>query len=164
MRKALKALHAQPVYPVGVNYWPRRTAVEMWARWAPEGIAQDLREMRALGLNTVRFFLRTADFADSEGNLKAEALERLDAFLALCREQGLYALPTFFVGHMSGMNFPIPWERGRDFYTDPEVLARSRRFVSGIVSRYRDEEAILGWILSNEITHHAGKRETHILA
>ncbi|MBC7099068.1 cellulase family glycosylhydrolase, partial [Candidatus Bipolaricaulota bacterium] len=105
----------------------------------------------------------TADFADFEGNLKAEALERLDTFLALCRELGLYALPTFFVGHMSGMNFPIPWEKGRDFYADPEVLARSRRFVSGIVSRYRDEGTILGWILSNEITHHAGKRETHVL-
>ena len=138
----------QPVYPIGVNYWPRRTAVEMWSHWDPEGIVQDLREIRALGLDTVGFFLRTADFADDKGNLKSEALERLDVFLGLCREQGLFVLPTFFVGHMSGTNFPIPWEKGRDFYTDPEVLARSRRFVRGIVSGYRDEEAILGWILS----------------
>ena len=162
-RRVLYDRHGKPVYLIGVNYWPRRTALEMWTQWDPEGIAQDLREMRALGLNTVRFFLRTADFADAEGNLKAEALKRLDAFLALCREQGLYALPSFFVGHMSGMNFPIPWEKGRDFYTDPEVLARSRRFVQAIVARYRDEEAILGWLLSNEITNHTGRRETHVL-
>ena len=162
-RRVLHDRHGKPVYPVGVNYWPRRTALEMWIRWDPEGIAQDLQEMRALGLNTVRFFLRTVDFADAEGNLKAEALKRLDTFLALCREHGLYALPSFFVGHMSGMNFPIPWEQGRDFYPDPEVLARSRRFVQAIVARYRDEEAILGWLLSNEITNHTGKRETHVL-
>jgi len=162
-RRVLHDSHGKPVYPIGVNYWPRRTAVEMWTRWDPEGIAQDLREMRALGLNTVRFFLRTADFADAEGNLIPEALEKLDTFLALCRKHGLYALPSFFVGHMSGMNFPIPWEQGRDFYTDPEVLARSRRFVQAIVARYRDEEAILGWLLSNEITNHTEKRETHVL-
>ena len=162
-RRLLHDRHGRPVYPIGVNYWPRRTAIEMWTRWDPEGIAQDLREMRALGLNTVRFFLRTADFADAEANLRPEALEKLDAFLALCREQGLYTFPTFFVGHMSGTNFSIPWEQGRDFYTDPEVLARSRRFVQAIVARYRDEEAILGWLLSNEITHHTGKRETHVL-
>ncbi len=156
--------HGRPVHPIGVNYWPRRTAVEMWTRWDPEGIAQDLREMRALGLNTVRFFLRTADFADAEAKLRPEALEKLDTFLALCREQGLMTLPTFFVGHMSGMNFPIPWEKGRDFYTNPEVVARSQHFVREIASRYRDQEAILGWLLSNEITHHAGRRETHILA
>ncbi|HIQ05544.1 MAG TPA: hypothetical protein EYH31_07580 [Anaerolineae bacterium] len=162
-RRVLRDRHGQPVYPIGVNYWPRRTAIEMWTRWDPEGIARDLREMRALGPNTVRFFLRTADFADAEANLRPEALEKLDTFLALCREQGLYTFPTFFVGHMSGMNFPIPWERGCDFYTDPEVLARSRHFVQAIVSRYRDEEAILGWLLSNEITHHTGKRETHVL-
>ncbi|HID86020.1 MAG TPA: hypothetical protein EYP55_01415, partial [Anaerolineae bacterium] len=155
--------HSQPVYLIGVNYWPRRTAVEMWTRWDPEGIAQDLREMQALGLNTVRFFLRTADFADAGANLRPEALERLDAFLAMCREHRLYVLPSFFVGHMSGMNFPIPWQQGRDFYTDPEVLARSRRFVQAVVARYQDEDAILGWLLSNEITLHTGKRETHIL-
>ncbi len=163
MRHLLRDPRGQPVYPIGVNYWPRRTAVEMWFRWDPEGIARDLQEVHALGLNTVRFFLRTVDFADDEGDLKAETLERLDEFLGLCRRQGLHALPTFFVGHMSGMNFPIPWEEGRDFYTDPEVLARSRRFVRGIVSRYRDEETVLGWLLSNEITNHTGKRPTHVL-
>jgi len=162
-RRLLRDRHGRPVYPVGVNYWPRRTAVEMWKRWDPEGIAQDLRQMRALGLNTIRFFLRTADFADAEANLRPEALEKLDAFLALCRKHSLMTLPSFFVGHMSGMNFPIPWEQGRDFYTDPEVLARSRRFVQAIVARYRDEDAVLGWLLSNEITHHAGKREAHVL-
>ncbi len=163
MRKVLKDLHGQPVYPIGVNYWPRRTAVEMWTNWDPERISADLQEIRALGLNTVRFFLRTADFADANGSIDPKALEKLDTFLALCREHGLYALPSFFVGHMSGMNFPIPWEQGRDFYTDPEVLARSRRFVQAIVARYRDEAAILGWLLSNEITNHTDKRETHIL-
>ena len=131
-RRVLRDRHGSPVYPIGVNYWPRRTAVEMWARWDPEGIERDLREMRSLGLNTVRFFLRTKDFADSEANLKPDAIGKLDAFLGMCRKHGLHAIPTFFVGHMSGMNFPIPWEQGRDFYTDPEVVARSRRFDGSI--------------------------------
>ncbi len=162
-RRILRDRSGRPVYPIGVNYWPRRTAVEMWSKWDPEGIAKDLEEMRSLGLNTVRFFLRTEEFADADGNVKPTALEKLDAFLNLCREYKLYALPSFFVGHMSGMNFPIPWEQGRDFYSDPDVLARSRRFVQAIVSRYKDEDVILGWLLSNEITNHTGKRGTHIM-
>ena len=162
-RRILRDRSGRSVYPIGVNYWPRRTAVEMWSKWDPEGIAKDLQEMRSLGLNTVRFFLRTEEFADADGNVKPTALEKLDAFLNLCREYKLYALPSFFVGHMSGMNFPIPWEQGRDFYSDPDVLACSRRFVQAIVSRYQDEDVILGWLLSNEITNHAGKRETHIM-
>ncbi|NOZ72358.1 MAG: cellulase family glycosylhydrolase, partial [Chloroflexi bacterium] len=104
-----------------------------------------------------------ADFADVEGNLRPESLEKLDTFFALCREQQLYTLPTFFVGHMSGMNFTIPWQQGGDFYTDAEVMARSQRFVKAIVSRYLEEDIILGWLLSNEITNHTGKRESHIL-
>ena len=164
-RSWLQDRHGRSIYPIGVNYWPRRTAVEMWTRWDPEGIDQDLREMKALGLNVIRFFLRTADFADEEANLRPEALERLDGFIALCKKHGLYVLPSLLVGHMSGMNFPIPWDRGpnSDFYTDPETLARSRKFARAIVERYRDEETILGWLLSNEITHYAGKRETHLL-
>jgi endo-1,4-beta-mannosidase len=162
LRTVLHDHTGNPFYPIGVNYWPRRTAVEMWSRWDPDGIARDLGEMRALGLNAVRFFLCTECFADAEGNLRPEALEKLDTFLTLCHENGLYTFPTFFVGHMSGMNFPIPWEQGRDFYTDPEVLAHSKRFVQAIVARYREEEAILGWLLSNEITHYAGKRETQV--
>ena len=75
-------------------------------------VAHDLGEMRALGLNTVRFFLMTADFADAEGNLRPDALEKLDSFLALCREQELMTLPTFFVGHMSGASGSN--RRGRD--------------------------------------------------
>ncbi len=162
-RPFLRDMEGRPVYPIGVNYWPRRTAVEMWSRWDPQGISRDLREIRSLGLNTIRFFLRTADFADSEGNLRLEAVEKLDYFLSLCRGLGLYVLPTLFVGHMSGMNFHIPWDRGEDFYTDAEALSRSRRFVQGLVARYRGEKAILGWILSNEITHYTGQREAHVL-
>ena len=65
----LRDRYGCPFHPIGVNYWPRRTAVEMWTRWDPESIAQDWREMRALGLNPVRFFLMTADFADAEAHL-----------------------------------------------------------------------------------------------
>ena len=91
-------------------------------------MAHDLGEMRALGLNTVRFFLMTADFADAEGNLRPDALEKLDSFLALCREQDLMTLSTFFVGHMSGASGSN--RRGRDRaapFASPYQTAESQR-------------------------------------
>jgi hypothetical protein len=49
-------------FSLGVNYWPRRTATAMWQRFDAGEIRPDFAHIAALGLDTVRFFLRWDDF------------------------------------------------------------------------------------------------------
>ena len=101
----LRDRHGRPVYPIGVNYWLRRTAVEMWTRWDPEGIAQDLREMRALGLNTVRFFLMTADFADAEGT-KPQTVNRSRA--SIVTDKSISIASTWLHSLLTAVDMNLP--------------------------------------------------------
>jgi len=136
---------------LGVNYWPRLTNIRMWRLWDEEAIKGDLDKMRELGLNSLRFFLLAEDFGDEEGDVKREALDKLEAFLAMAEERGLTVFPTLIVGHMSGKNWPIPWDPGCEVYEDA-VRDRYVKFVKEVVRRVKKSRAIGGWILSNEIT------------
>ena len=42
---------------LGINYWPRRSAMYMWQRFDPGEIAEDMARIAELGLDVVRFFL-----------------------------------------------------------------------------------------------------------
>ena len=146
----------KPFFVLGTNYWPRHHGAQMWEEWDPAEIEADIAQMKELGLNTVRMFLLTPYFTDAEGNLREEALEKFAAFVDICKRHGVYVMPSLFVGHMSGTNWDVPWRKGRDFYTDPEVLRIEVNYVREIARRFRDEPAILAWILSNEIQYYAG--------
>jgi len=150
----------KPLLLVGVNYWARSGGPLMWRRWQPQEVAQELRQMRDLGMNVCRSFLYTPDFMPTPHRVEPEMLGRLDEFMTLCRQAGVLTIPTFFVGHMSGENWDLPWRHGRDLYTDPWMLDRERLYVSTIAARYRDEEAVLAWLLSNEIPLYGGNTDS----
>ena len=45
-------------FSLGVNYWPRRSAMAMWRRFDAGEIREDFARIAGLGLDAVRFFLR----------------------------------------------------------------------------------------------------------
>jgi len=49
-------------FHLGINYWPRRSAMYMWSRFDLGEIREDAFRIRALGLHAVRFFLHWEDF------------------------------------------------------------------------------------------------------
>ncbi len=146
----------KPLYILGVNYWSRVAGPLMWRKWDREKVREEIRQMKALGMNTCRSFLYMPDFMPRPGELDEEMLKRFGEFLNICKEEGIYTFPSFFVGHMSGENWDVPWREGRNFYTDPWMLRQEIAYVQGVVSRFKDEEAILGWLLSNEIPLYGG--------
>ncbi|MBC7327445.1 cellulase family glycosylhydrolase [bacterium] len=148
--------NGKPIYILGVNYWSRHAGPLMWRKWDREKVRNEIRQMRSLGMNTIRSFLYMPDFMPRPGELDEEMLNRFAEFLKLCKEEGMYTFPSFFVGHMSGENWDVPWREGRNFYTDPWMLRQEIKYVQGIVSRFKDEEAIIGWLLSNEIPLYGG--------
>jgi len=66
-----------------------RLLEDYWAEeWAT--VAEDFREMKALGANVVRIHLQTHKFMDAPDRTNAANLERLDKLVRLAEETGLY--------------------------------------------------------------------------
>ena len=131
--------------PVGVNYWPGSSGVEMWKHWAPAEIKADLALVSSLGLNTVRFFLRWEDFEPEAGKIDPIMLDRLAAVMDALRENGLYAHPSLFVGWMSGGVFWPEWVKGRNIFSDPDLVERSAQFAAAvckILRPYKDSNPV----------------------
>ncbi len=114
--------------PYGVNYWPGTCGVEMWRTWPVAEIRRDLAAMQSLRMNCVRFFLRWQDFEPRPGAYDRVAFRRLGQFLDWCREFGLLAHPSLFVGWMSGGIFWPEWKQGRNLFSDATMRRRSTAF------------------------------------
>ena len=140
------------IIPVGVNYWPASSGVEMWARWNPEEIRRDLDIVRENGLDCVRFFLRWPDFEPTFGNYDETMFDRLRDFLGWCRERAILAHPSLIVGFMSG-GFFWPADKGnRNLYADPTVRAASTAFCAKAAAAMRPfADTILALDLGNEL-------------
>lgn len=136
--------------PVGVNYWPASCGVEMWREWPEDEIRADLDLLRELGLNTIRFFLRWPDFQLAEGRLDEQMLERLVLFLRWCEDRRLAAMPTLFVGFMSGATFWPAFKKTNLF--GPEIRSACRFYTNGIARAMASHEnAILAVDQGNEL-------------
>jgi endo-1,4-beta-mannosidase len=159
---------------LGINYWPRSSAMYMWQRFDPDEIAEDMTRIKALGLDVVRFFLMWEAFQPEPNAMDAAALRRFDAIVERIAEAGLQAMPTLFCGHMSGVNWLPSWtleretSHGRfrtiardtvvdrsigDFYANPELLRAQELFARRVGERVREHPAILAWDLGNEFSN-----------
>ncbi|HIQ04836.1 MAG TPA: beta-mannosidase [Anaerolineae bacterium] len=147
----------RPLYLIGVNYWSRRGGPLMWRYFDADTVRGELEEMRALGMNVIRSFLYWPDFMPTPDAVDPVMLARWESFLDLCEEVGIYTIPTFFVGHMSGENWDVPWRQGRDLYHDPWMLERERFYVQEVARRGARHHAIVAWLLTNEFPLYAGE-------
>jgi endo-1,4-beta-mannosidase len=163
---------------LGINYWPRSSAMAMWSRFDPSEIDDDFSRIAGLGLEVVRFFLRWDEFQPAPDAISQEALDRLVIFLDRAQAHGLRTMPTLFCGHMSGVNWLPAWtldpafpstrfrtitENGEsplgigDFYTG-DLLEAQRHFARTVGERARDHPSLLAWDLGNEFSN---LREPH---
>jgi endo-1,4-beta-mannosidase len=158
---------------LGINYWPRSSAMAMWSRFDAGEIDEDFARIAALGLHVVRFFMTWEAFAPEPRSIDARVLSHLDTVLECAERHGLRTMPTFFTGHMSGVNWLPAWtldtatpagrfrtiSSGRespygagDLYAGP--LLEAQRFAArAIGSRCRDDASILAWDLGNEFSN-----------
>jgi endo-1,4-beta-mannosidase len=148
--------------------------MSMWERFDPGEIADDLFRIASLGLDSVRFFLRWADFEPEPQRMSRVALGKLERFMELVAINGLRAMPTLFCGHMSGVNWLPAWvldhgrpsERFRTVVGDGSVqpygsrylyggplLESQRRHARKVGSVLRGHPAVLAWDLGNEFSN-----------
>jgi endo-1,4-beta-mannosidase len=160
-------------FSLGVNYWPRRSAMAMWRRFDPGEIGEDFARIAGLGLDAVRFFLRWDDFQPRPDTIDPLMLQRLETVVGLAAEAGLRTMPTLFCGHMSGVNWLPAWSLDRatphgrfrtiagdaespygigDMYTGP-LLDAQLLFARAVGARLRAHPAVIGWDLGNEFSN-----------
>jgi len=150
----------------GFNYLPS-TAVnstEMWQRetFDPETIRRELGWAQEIGLNCCRVFVQSLVWeADPDG-----LADRLDQLLGIADDHGISTLIILFddcafagrepyLGpqaapvpgvHNSGWT-PSPGPKRAD---DPTAWPRLREYVTALVSRFGQDDRVLGWDLYNE--------------
>ena len=160
-------------FSLGINYWPRRSAMHMWQQFDPGEIAEDMARLADLGFDSVRFFLRWADFQPEQYRMDHTMLARLERVLELIAAAGLRAMPTLFCGHMSGVNWLPSWtldrtrESGRfrtltelgespygigDIYTGG-LLEAQRFHAREAGAALRGHPAVIAWDLGNEFSN-----------
>ncbi|ADX83632.1 cellulase family glycosylhydrolase [Sulfolobus islandicus] len=134
---------------LGFNYWPRISNIKMWSRFEIEEIKRDFELMSELGINTIRAFVLDEDCADQLGNLKHECKGKIGRFLEEAERHSIKVLLTLIVGHMSGKNWGIPWDIDNTIY---DKIEQTKRFIGDVVNSFKQSKAIMGWILTNEIS------------
>lgn len=158
-------------FTLGVNYWPRKKAMYWWKDFDRGEVEGEFGEIAALGLDVARIFLFWEDFQPAPDRVSDEALQQLGTVLDVARDAGIQVMPTFFTGHMSGINWWPAWalldeereeprlrmsggeytlKEGCDPYADPFMLQAERLLVREVCGRYGSHPAIFSWNLSNE--------------
>ncbi len=136
---------------LGVNFWPSKNNIKMWKNWDEKGIEDDINKVKNLGINFLRVFILDEDFIDVYGKINNISIKHLKFFLDLCSKNNLMVMPTLIVGHMSGRNWFIPWAVNNNVYDNASII-KFKNFVREIVLKFRDNKAIYGWIMSNELS------------
>jgi len=158
-------------FTLGVNYWPRKKAMYWWKDFDRAEVGAEFAEIASLGLQVARIFLLWEDFQPTPETISDRALADLGLVLDSALESGLKVMPTFFTGHMSGINWWPSWALsdeedptgtlrisngefttrvGRDPYADPFMLDAERQQVAAVCGRFGEHPAIYSWNFSNE--------------
>jgi endo-1,4-beta-mannosidase len=140
-----------PFIAVGVNWVPSKEAMQWTYEWKPESIDADFASMAKLGINVIRFDLVWPWFEPRPGQYNEEAFKQFDFLCSLAHKYDIYLNPAFFIGGEVGDAYwDVPWRNGRHPHTDPEMLRCEADHIAEFGRRYRDEDAILAWDLTDE--------------
>jgi len=137
----------KPFIPFGLTYFRPRTgwAPQVWKQFDPDATSDDFRRMKAMGVTVVRVFLSYGSFYQSPGRLDPKGLAKLDRFLSLAEEAGIYVHPTG-PDHWEGTP---AWTQG-DRYADEGLLKAQEAFWAALAVRYRGRAVIWAYDLLNE--------------
>jgi len=148
-----------PLTWLGANYWSRTGGPLMWRSYDPAVVDEELRTLRAHGLDMTRSFFYWPDFMPTPTTVDEEKCADFADFLDRHHTLGMTTVPTFIVGHMSGENWDPAWRAGRDLYSDVWMVARQAWFAGQMVRRFGGHPAVAGWLVSNEMPIYGERTE-----
>lgn len=163
-KEKANAWYDQQPWLVGANFLPS-TAINELEMWQAETfdtatIAKELKWAASIGMNTMRVFLHDlAHKQDPEGFKK-----RIDIFLRIASRYKIKPLLVLFDScwdpfpHTGKQHEPAPflhnsgWVQspGADALKDTTQYPRLKKYVTDIVSRFKNDKRVLGWDVWNE--------------
>lgn len=167
--KAAEWANNNPWY-CGVNYIPANAVnyTEMWDKtgFSPDVIESEMKLMKADGMNCARVVMQYAVYADDPQYF----LKTFDKFLSICDKYDVKVLPIFFDDCVFGANTdptvgkqPEPLEGwyawawspspGHSIVSDPRQHDKLEPYVKDVMSKFKNDDRILGWDLYNEPTN-----------
>lgn len=143
---------------VGINYVPSKASFRLWEDWDPAQIEHDFEKMRQLGIDSVRVPLFWFSVEPQEGMISQTFLDRFAEFMKIAEKNHIYVMPFFFVGVCVDI-FDVPWRRGRNIYSDPEMQKLERKQVETLARLYANNPTIFSWDLSDEPFYFGGNTD-----
>ncbi len=158
------AWYAGLPWPAGANFVPSTASnqFEMWQAetWDPETIDRELGWAAGIGFNVMRVYLHDMLWAaDAEGFEK-----RIDEYLAIADKHGIKTMLVLFDSvwdpfpKLGPQKEPVPhvhnsrWLQSPhiDIQKDPSRYEELKPYVTGILTRFKDDPRVLAWDLFNE--------------
>ena len=145
-------------FELGINYWPRRSAMYMWEDFDIGEVRDDMTHMADLGFDVVRVFARTRDFLPAPSTVDGGMIARLVEVVRAAADTGLRVVPTLIVLNMSGTIWWPAWmldAQGRpgDLFSDPVILRSQAVLAQTCAGAFAGDAAIRAFDLANEIDY-----------
>lgn len=168
------AMEQPSQFALGVNYWPRSSAMYWWSNYDCREVQEDFQLLAQTGLRVIRIFLNWEDFQPFPEFISEKPLENLVVTADLAGSCGLKLIPTFFCGHMCGVNWLPPWlldptsssgsvptfsggeltnATVADFFSDPSLLEAQLFQIATVAQALKGHSAIYAYDLGNETSN-----------
>ena len=120
-------MHGSPRFELGINWWPRRSAMYMWRELELAEVRDEMAHMADIGFDVVRLFAMTRDFLPDALTVDPAMIARLVDVVRAAADAGLRVVPTLVVINMSGRIWWPEWMLDADgrpgsLWTDPTIL------------------------------------------
>jgi endo-1,4-beta-mannosidase len=143
-------------FELGINYWPKRSAMYMWREFDIAEVRDDMGHIAAMGFDVVRTFALTEDFLPGPRTVDKKCVERFVEVARAAKDAGLRSNPTLIVINMSGRMWWPDWmldAQGRpgDLFTDASMLRSQTLLVETCAAALKGDDSIRAFDVSNEI-------------
>lgn len=139
-----------PLFPIGVNYYPLDSESEAWDDWYAGDIAGDFAAFAKARMSVVRVFVSWKMYEPQVGQYSEVAEERLLDIIEAAREHGLQLVVCLFADDRLSDLLDVLWGKRRNPRSDEYLIQREVALVQRIVNRFRAERSIMAWDLANE--------------
>jgi endo-1,4-beta-mannosidase len=143
-------------FELGVNYWPRRSAMYMWRELDIGEVREEMAQIANIGFDVVRLFTLGQDFMPKPLCVAGDMVANLVHVVRAAKDAGLKIVPTLVVINMSGKFWWPEWmldAQGRpgDLFSDPTILRTQAMLVETCARALGGDDSIRAFDLANEI-------------
>jgi endo-1,4-beta-mannosidase len=143
-------------FELGVNYWPRRSAMYMWRELDIGEVRDEMAQIASVGFDVVRLFTLAQDFLPQPLTVAAGMVANLVEVARAAKDAGLKVVPTLVVINMSGKFWWPAWMLDAqgvpaDLFSDPTILRSQSLLVETCARALSGDGAIRAFDLANEI-------------